>query len=130
MDLLKIGNAWLQKTRTKYAASPVTYLRGASSASFSASYGRTLYQVTDAEGFQVGKESWDFLINAADLELDDTLTQPAVGDRILVGDLDDPDALAYEVMNIDGDRCWRWADSFQVTFRIHAKFVGAQPPTR
>lgn len=128
MDLLKTANTWLQKTRTAFAASPVSYARGASSVSFSASYGRTIYQVSDAEGFQVGKESWDFLINAVDLEIDDIAVQPATGDRIIVGDLDD--GLAYEVMNIDGERCWRWADSFHATYRVHTKFVGAQPSTR
>jgi hypothetical protein len=128
MDLLKTANAWLQRQRTRYAASPVTYGRAAAAVGVRASYGRTFYQVTDAEGFQVGKESWDFLVNAADLVIDERAAEPAVGDRILVGELDD--ALAYEVMNVDGERCWRWADSFRLTYRIHTKFVGAQPPAR
>jgi hypothetical protein len=67
-------------------------------------------------------------VNAADLVIDERAAEPAVGDRILVGELDD--ALAYEVMNVDGERCWRWADSFRLTYRIHTKFVGAQPPAR
>lgn len=127
MDLFKKTNAWLQKVRTEHG-SPVTYQRASSSASFNASVGFKQYVVTDSEGFQVGKESWDFIVQAADLELDGEAATPQTGDRIIVGDLDD--GVAYEVMPIAGDKCWTWSGSFGTTYRIHTKRVGVQPAQR
>lgn len=128
MDLFKKADAWLQKVRTTHG-SPVTYQRGASSSvSFKASVGFKQYVVTDAEGFQVGKESWDFIVRVADLELDGVATTPQTGDRIVVGDLDD--GVAYEVMPIAGDKCWAWSGSFGTAYRVHTKRVGTQPPQR
>jgi hypothetical protein len=128
MDLLRTANEWLQKTRKAYAASPVTYQRVSASASFPASYGRAEYTVTGSEGFTAVFESWDFLVDAADLELDGETTAPKVGDRVIVGELDD--GLVYEVVNVPGGKCWRWSDSFQRTYRVHTKYVGVQPQQR
>lgn len=128
MDLLRSANEWLQRTRTAYAATLVTYQRVSSSASFKASYGRATYTSTDNDGFQVVHESWDFLVNVADLEIDDVPTEPGVGDRIIVGELED--GLTYEVIAIPGMKHWGWSDSFQLTYRVHTKFVGRQPQQR
>src|SRR4051812_17229772 len=100
MDLLRTANEWLQRTRTAYAASLVAYQRAESSASFKASYGRAQYTSTDTDGLTVVHESWDFIINAEDLELDDVAVEPAVCDRIIVGELED--GRVYEVINIPG----------------------------
>jgi hypothetical protein len=125
MNLLRQASDWLRRTRKEHAADDVTYQRGPASASLRATFGRVTYDVVSTDHYQVPQESWDFLIDAADLELDGVAAAPKVGDRILVGDLGD--ALLYEVNNVAG-RCWAWSDSFQATYRVHTKLVGRQPP--
>jgi hypothetical protein len=128
MDLLKTADAWLQKTRKAFVASPAIYQRVSSSVELRASYGRATYNIADSEGYQAVFESFDFLIDVVNLEIDDELIEPKVNDRIIVGDLDD--GRVYEVINIPGGKCWQWASSFQLTFRVHTRFVGNQPPQR
>lgn len=128
MDLLKRGSDWLQRTRKRYASTRVTYQRVSASVRASATIGRATYTVTDSDGFAIEVQAWDFIIDRADLEIDDQLIEPARGDRIIVGEPDD--AEVYELMPIGGAPVWQWSDSFAKTYRIHTKHVGRQPPQR
>ena len=49
-DLLRQGSQWLEQMRTTHCSSPVTYRRGETEAVVNATYGRTEYEVEDADG--------------------------------------------------------------------------------
>jgi hypothetical protein len=122
MDLLAQGSAWLQATRTQYATQCVTYLRGASAVTVPATIGRTGYEQSTEDGLTVRAEVRDYLINVADLVLDDVPAQPKQGDRIAEGD--PATGRVFEVMSGAGEGPWRYSDAYRTVYRIHAKAVG------
>jgi hypothetical protein len=125
MDLLAKSASWLEKTRTKYAAQDVHFLRGDSSVAIRATIGRSLFEDTDNYGLLTRTETRDYLILAADLLMDDVPVTPKPGDQIIEGGLED--GLIHEVADPPGQPCWRWSDQYHTTYRIHTKFVGRQP---
>ena len=55
----------------------------------------------------------DFIVRAQDLKI----ARPAVRDIIVW------DGKRYAVCDTDADKCWRWHDRGQTTYRIHAEEV-------
>jgi hypothetical protein len=96
MDRLKQGAEWLESQRRAHASTEVVYTR-------------VITQV----------ESRDYIVAVEDLVLDGEAIEPAPGDQIIEGDLDD--GVKYEVMAIGGEGCWRWANHLRTAYRIHTK---------
>lgn len=115
MNMLAQANAWLNAQRQKHLTVPVRYQRRNRQAiDVSAVLGRTLFRAENEYGVTIRLESRDFLIAAADLDL-----EPERGDQIIyAGD-------CYEVLAPNAEPCWRWSDSFRQTLRIHTKEIGA-----
>jgi hypothetical protein len=122
-DMLQAGTVWLAAQLNQHAAGTVTYTRGAQSVGVSAVVVQQPLQVTDGMG-GLGTEwdNTDFLVDAADLVILGVQIEPQRGDRIArtLGGV----TVTYEVMAPLGEAAWRWADSYGVTRRIHAKKVG------
>lgn len=120
MDLLAQGHAWLDRQRRAYASQDVRYARGADVlASVPATIGRTLFDLTDADGVVTRAESRDFIITAADLILPTAGSiEPKVGDKITEG------GFVYEVLPFGNEPHWRWGDPARVSLRIHTKQIG------
>ena len=115
-DVLRDGAAWLEQKRQEHLSSPVIYRRAAGDErEVLATVGKSLYKVTDASGFSVFTGMTDFIM-ATDL----LAGEPEPGDQILHA------GACYEVMNIPGEKCWRWSDSFRKVYRIHTKFIGTE----
>jgi len=112
-DLLRKGAEWLEQKRHDFCSSPVEYNQDGQSVPVQATYGKTGYTITDGQGGSVGAHVVDFLIMADELGL-----KPKEGDTIIA------DGVQYEVMNFGDDGCWRWSDSYLITFRIHTREVG------
>lgn len=121
-DLLANGAAWLEQQRAEHLASNVTYRRAQSVLVVAATVGKTAFEIDDGQGVIQRIESRDFLVLAADLILDATVTLPQRGDVI-----EEPAGavtLLYEVMAPGNEPCWRYSDPYRQSLRIHTKQVG------
>jgi hypothetical protein len=108
------------KTIRKMDGVTVTYRRGESSFELIAARGNTTYNASDANGALVEIDNRDYLIAAADLEIDGQPIEPQHGDMIeetLRGKL-----VRFEVIP-DRGRCWRFSDPSQSEYRIHTQCV-------
>ena len=96
----------------------VTYRRGSSRVVLDATAGST--PVETYQSFEVAVDAtWrDWLIVKADLVLSGRATVPAVGDRIVQAD-----GTTWEVLPIEGQRCWRPSDAESYQIRVHTKLV-------
>jgi hypothetical protein len=114
-DLLRQGSQWLEQMRTAHCSSPVEYRRPPEAWTVQATFGKTGFEVADESGLTIHAQVWDFLILA------DALPgiEPEPGDVIAVN------GRKYEVVNLGGEGCWRWSDSYRQTYRIHTKEIGA-----
>lgn len=126
-NLLRKGAEWLTKTRTRHMTEQVVYQVVSSSITIPATVYAGKFEVIEVDAaFPVGDEPADFIIKVCDLVIDGERIEPATGHRIILGDVSE--GRVYEVMPIVGEKCWRFSDSFQTEYRIHAKYVGTQPP--
>lgn len=124
-DLLQKGSEWLGRQMRKHASREVIYQRGASSVSVPATPGASDFE-RDGGGFPVTFQSSDWLIDVADLELDGIPIEPARGDQIIDGELDE--AVVYELLENLGGPPWKYADgSYRKKYRIHTKQVEKRP---
>jgi len=124
MDLLQQGSDWLQEMRHTHASQPVTYSRGGEQVVLNATIGKSSYEVDDEYGLRVKAEMVDFLIRVEDLVMATQKTFPQAGDQIRV--IRGEQTIVLEVMALAGQGCWRYADSFGQTIRIHSKQVGTE----
>ena len=111
-DLLQSGVTWLDSQRKAHMASAITYTRGGTTLSITATIAKTEYESGDEQGVRVAAEMQDWIVTALDLA---GLGVPVAGDLIVSG------ARTFEVMNLGSENCWRWTDGFSVAVRIHTK---------
>ena len=124
-DLLRAGQEWLANQLKAHASCTVTYLRGASQVSVSATIGRTLMKLDD--GYGGVRMEWtdrDFLIQPADLVLVGSQVLPERGDTIREAQAGK--VYIYEVMAPGNEPHWRWSDTYRTLFRIHTKQIGME----
>jgi hypothetical protein len=120
-DLLETGSSWLGTVRRAHAGRTVAFRRGVLSAEVTATVGRTVFEVQDADGLLVRTESRDYLIDA---DLLTAFGEPQAGDEIV-------DVLAgvstvFEVMAPGGSPPWDWHDRWNACYRIHTKIIGTE----
>lgn len=122
-DLLKTGAEWLRDRLKAHASRQVTYRRAAASVTLTATVGSSLLKVASGSygEMQLVRTDRDYLIDAADLVLNDTVVEPAAGDQID----DDTDGRTYEVLAPRGEPPWRYSDNRRTILRVHCKDVGA-----
>ena len=118
MDLMRKAHEWLEEQRGQYLTVPVTYRRGTSSTTLSATIGKTIFKVLDDYGRYQYIESRDYLINSSILILDGKQVLPEPGDEVI------EDNRVYEVMAPNHEPEWRYSDSYRNCLRIHTKNVG------
>lgn len=109
------------KTLRRLKGVSVTYRRGSQSQALTATPATTILDLPQTDGSLLRVESRDFVITAADLELDNVAVEPARGDTIeeTVG----TKVLKYKVLDMPGTSGWRWSDEHRVSYRIHTKLV-------
>ena len=121
-DLLQEATQWLGGMLKTHVSRPVTYLRGLASAVVSATRGRSVFELTDDFNQTIRVETADFLIDTADLVLDDERTLPNSGDRIEESQEDQ--VFVFEVMAPGGgEPPYRYSDPYRNKLRIHTKHV-------
>lgn len=123
-DLMQAGAVYQAAQLKAFAGRAVTYQRGGSQVSVTATVGRVLLKFGDELGGQhVQMTDRDYIVTAADLVLNGAVVTPETGDQFL--DLDGgltPNV--YEVQPYGTEPHYRPADPFGVMLRIHTKFLG------
>ncbi|HBE68505.1 MAG TPA: hypothetical protein DDW52_10195 [Planctomycetaceae bacterium] len=116
MSLLQNAEAYLREVRRQHLAQLVTYQRGADSVDLLATQGSTDTE-NDSGAVVVQSRSIDWILEAADLLLNETEVLPEKGDRIVVG------SRIYEVVDLGGEPCFRWHGRDSLSLRVHTKEV-------
>lgn len=110
-NMLGDAATWMAGQMQDHLATAVTYRRGGTTLSISATRGASGRQV-DANTGDMSWHDQDWLIPASVL----TLGEPERGDRIEVG------GEVYRVLPPDeSQECWRWSDHHQTIYRIHTE---------
>lgn len=120
-DLLQTGATWLETQRRAHIAHAVTYARGEDTVTVLATVGRTDADVSDGATI-TALRSRDYLIAAADLELDGEAITPQAGDQVreTIGG----DVQTFEVQLVAGSPCWEYSDPNRTVFRVHTRLIG------
>ena len=114
MNMLNNGLKFLENTLAAKCSDPAEYRQGAEAANaktVNAVFGKTDTE-TDGSSFSVKSFVWDFLIKVVNLGF-----EPAVGDTTIIDDA------TFEVMNLGGERCWRYTSPTRTTYRIHTREI-------
>lgn len=118
MSLFSKAAAFLNRAMKDADPHDVVYTRGATTLSFVAWIGRTVFASNRQNSVRIEFGEIDFLIQAGDLG---SLNEPARGDR-LACTLNGV-AITYEIMPIPGEPDWRYSDPQRTRFRVHMKRV-------
>jgi len=124
-DLLERAMGWLAGRLKAHASRTVLYKRGESEVAVPAVIGRTLLKLSDDYGgVRMQWTDCDYLIDPADLVLNDQQIVPQRGDRIVdtAGDTE----RIYEVLVPGDEPEWRTSDPHGKLLRIHTKLIGTQ----
>ena len=78
-----------------------------------AKVGQSVLHTQEYGGVTMHVHRMDFIVRAQDLRI----ARPAVRDIIVW------EGKRYAVCDTDADKCWRWHDRKQTTYRIHAEEV-------
>ena len=92
----------------------IEYMRdGLSVGEVCAKDGQSVLYTQEYGGVTMHVHRMDFIVRAQDLKI----ARPAVRDIIVW------EGKRYAVCDTDADKCWRWHDRKQTTYRIHAEEV-------
>jgi hypothetical protein len=114
-DMLRTGAAWLADQLKAAASTTCAYKRGANTAQFIASVGKSTFESSDSSGVIERWESRDYLVKTDELPYG----EPQRGDIIVeeIGGV----ATFYEVASPRGVPLFHYGDAFQAICRIHTK---------
>ena len=116
------AQAWLNSKMQTAAGVSIVYTRGAYTVDLTPWVGRTVFASNLEGNARIEWGDRDYLITAAQLILNGSVVEPAVGDRITetVGGT----SMAFEAMRPDtGEPCWRYSDPGRTLLRVHTKRV-------
>lgn len=115
-DLIQTGNDWLAEQMQAYASQPVTYSRGDDDIELLATAEPPTQELDAAGGAIIDALAIAFVVQAADLVIDDTTIKPQRGDVIVFG----PRTFGV-VEPGPGEPPWSYADPYRKLMRIHAR---------
>ena len=123
-DLLQTGANWLRDTMETSASQSVTYSRGSSSVTLTATFGHSLLKVADGHnGVRVVRTDRDFIIRSSAIDFGSGPVLPRRGDTIVCKADDGTTNLTYVVAAPRGEPDYRSCDPYGVSLRIHAKLL-------
>lgn len=116
-DLMQSAATWLAGKLKNNASQSVTYMRGSQQigTALKATYGQTIHEQDSQFGI-LRWESKDFIFTAADLTLGGDVIEPQRGDKIT-----DHLGNVFQVLGDNGEPCFRYADPYRTTIRVHTK---------
>ena len=120
MSIMSTSLAWLSSNMKTHLSETGTIRRGSDeTALVDMRIGKTMADVEGGGGITVRTNISDFLITAADYQINGVAVEPDRGDEIDYG------GKTYRAMPIAGGEVWRYAENVNRTvLRIHAKEVG------
>ena len=120
MSIMSTSLAWLSSNMKTHLSETGTIRRGSDeTALVDMRIGKTMADVEGGGGITVRTNNSDFLITAADYQINGVAVEPDRGDEIDYG------GKTYRAMPIAGGEVWRYAENVNRTvLRIHAKEVG------
>jgi len=120
-NVMQDGAAWLGAQLKQLVGVTITYTRGTSSVSLTATPTLHEYEIVDDEGFGIRMLSRDYLLHAADLVLAGAAIVPRSGDRIteVVGGV----SQVFEVMPLGQSHEFEPADTDGLLLIVHTKKV-------
>lgn len=122
-NLLADGIDWLASQLKTHASSAITYTRGASSVTITATIGRHVPRLLGTlEGGEVDTFETVFTFDRADLDFGAGAVVPDRGD--VVSFVDNGVTFTFDVLPTDGDRHWKEADAFGKRLEVRAKLSG------
>ena len=118
--MMSTALAWAAGQRKAYAAETGVIRRdGVATTGVSMTVGMTTADVEGGTGITVRTNIADFLITAADYQINGIVVEPRRGDEIDYG------GKTYRCMPIAGGEEWRYAENVnRTTLRIHTKEIG------
>jgi len=120
-NLLTKGIAWLDDQRIDHLSDIVVYMReGEPPLSIAATQGQTIRDVLDESGQTIESNSVDWLVSTASLKWGGVPTSPKIGDQIQIVE-EGGSVKTFEVLDLNGQGHYRWADSRGRITRIHTK---------
>ncbi len=118
MSLFSRAATFLNRAMKDVDPHDVVYTRGATSLSFVAWIGRTVFASNRQNSVRVEFGEIDFFIEPSDLA---GLAEPKEGDRLVctLGG----SSMTFEIMAIPNEPAWRYSDPQRTRFRVHMKRV-------
>lgn len=118
MDLIQQGLAWQAAQLKKSAGQPVTYQRGAQSASLTATIGQTAFKTEDLPrgGVKIEHSDVDFIFTAADLTAAGICLPPQMNDTVLFG------GVTYGLFHPPGELPYK-IDGYGIEVTVHTKRI-------
>ncbi len=113
-DMIRDGMSWLAQQSKTHISRSVSYSRGSTSYTVSATIGRTERESYDQNGASILAVSRAYLIL-----VDDLVLIPCKGDRIT------DSGEVYEVLPAAGEDSYRASDAHGIRWRIHTKRISA-----
>jgi len=121
INLMQDGATWLGEQLQAAAGRSVTYRRGNRSATLTAVPSQHEYDVLDEDGFATKRQSYDFVVTAADLVLGSDTIEPRPGDRI--DDTINGEERHFELMPLGDRPCCEWHDVTGIQLIVHCKRI-------
>ena len=115
MSLLEKGLSHLHKTMKEVNSVDAVYRSDGKTAQVRAICAGVGSGSKVAGGLELGANARDFIISAADWQDD-----PLPGDTITTA------GRVYEVATIVGEGCFRWTSGYNISRRIHTKYLGTE----
>jgi hypothetical protein len=124
VDVLQNGAEWLNESRHACATKAVTYWCTSQERPIEllATIGRSEFAILDNAGIERHVETRDYIIRAADLQLDGTPVVPTRGDYIMES-FGEAGNCTYSVLSPGDAPCWRYSDPYRQMMRIHTKLT-------
>lgn len=97
----------------------ITYKRGGESVSITATVGGTEAESDETAGIYVRYRSRDYLIEAADLIISGSQTEPARGDTI--EETINGETHTFEVLPLGGEQAFAYSDHNHKQLRVHTR---------
>lgn len=115
------GQSWLMEQKTSIGTA-VTYKRGSSSVSITATFGQSEFEVIAGDNSSSLITTHDFLVTPSDLILDGSVVEPQKEDTITW--TVDGETRVYRVLDRPGLKAFAY-DSLRKTLRIRTLFITA-----
>jgi hypothetical protein len=123
-DLLAAGRTWLNARMKASGSTSIVYTNEDAQVVYgiAATAGESTYRTTNQSGVEIQIKTFDWIIDANDLNFGAGRVDPEHHDIIAVSL--NGRVCQFRVVPLGDDPCFRWADASGVRIRIHTTLIG------